>query len=257
MNHEIEAHFAQYCYLLKSEDDAPGWSFAAEHADNRGIAIQMLSTYINNKRRLLPDMSPEYVNGLIENNIVNVFRKIVDMRKKVIVLVSLLFVLVDMYAQTFYYDTTQVFYAQRYVCDVTQESKSVRLYSKSNKFTEVEAVNKETGAEITDAERKEANFVDDSQLWGKCLSILNESFSEEERTRVQGCKFIIILRVDTNTGIIRDVEYRFPAVSMLATVPVSVYQEMEIKLKKEIVFNITEKGKRFNYIPFVWAHTVK
>ena len=166
------------------------------------------------------------------------------MRKKVIVLVSLLFVLVDMYAQTFYYDTTQVFYAQRYVCDVTQESKSVRLYSKSNKFTEVEAVNKETGA-------------DDSQLWGKCLSILNESFSEEERTRVQGCKFIIILRVDTNTGIIRDVEYRFPAVSMLATVPVSVYQEMEIKLKKEIVFNITEKGKRFNYIPFVWAHTVK
>lgn len=47
------------------------------------------------------------------------------MRKKVIVLVSLLFVLVDMYAQTFYYDTTQVFYAQRYVCDVTQESKSV------------------------------------------------------------------------------------------------------------------------------------
>ena len=52
------------------------------------------------------------------------------MRKKVIVLVSLLFVLVDMYAQTFYYDTTQVFYAQRYVCDVTQESKSVRLYSK-------------------------------------------------------------------------------------------------------------------------------
>ena len=50
------------------------------------------------------------------------------MRKKVIVLVSLLFVLVDMYAQTFYYDTTQVFYAQRYVCDVTQESKSVRLY---------------------------------------------------------------------------------------------------------------------------------
>ncbi len=164
------------------------------------------------------------------------------MRKKVIVLVSLLFVLVDMYAQTFYYDTTQVFYAQRYVCDVTQESKSVRLYSKSNKFTEVEAVNKETGAEMTDAERKEANFVDDSQLWGKCLSILNESFSEEERTRVQGCKFIIILRVDTNTGIIRDVEYRFPAVSMLATVPVSVYQEMEIKLKKEIVFNITEKG---------------
>lgn len=178
------------------------------------------------------------------------------MRKKVIVLVSLLFVLVDMYAQTFYYDTTQVFYAQRYVCDVTQESKSVRLYSKSNKFTEVEAVNKETGAEITDAERKEANFVDDSQLWGKCLSILNESFSEEERTRVQGCKFIIILRVDTNTGIIRDVEYRFPAVSMLATVPVSVYQEMEIKLKKEIVFNITEKGKRYvvyrnshNYLP--------
>ena len=36
------------------------------------------------------------------------------MRKKVIVLVSLLFVLVDMYAQTFYYDTTQVFYGQRY-----------------------------------------------------------------------------------------------------------------------------------------------
>lgn len=32
-------------------------------------------SFINNKRRLLPDMSPEYVNGLIENNIVNVFRK--------------------------------------------------------------------------------------------------------------------------------------------------------------------------------------
>lgn len=75
MNHEIEAHFAQYCYLLKSEDDALGWSFAAEYADNRGIAIQMLSTYIDNKGRLLPDMSPEYVDGLIEYNIVDVFRK--------------------------------------------------------------------------------------------------------------------------------------------------------------------------------------
>ncbi|WP_294471813.1 DUF5043 domain-containing protein [uncultured Bacteroides sp.] len=40
----------------------------------------------------------------------------------------------------------------------------------------------------------------------------------------------------------RDVEYRFPVVSMLATVPVSVYHDMEMKLKKEIVFDITEKG---------------
>lgn len=80
MNYEIEAHFAQYCYLLKSEDDTPGWSFAAEHADNRGIAIQMLSTYINNKRRLLPDMSPEYVNGLIENNIVMFLEKLMPIK---------------------------------------------------------------------------------------------------------------------------------------------------------------------------------
>ena len=76
------------------------------------------------------------------------------MRKKVIVLISLLFVLVDMYAQQFYYDTTQVFYAQRYVCDVAQETKLVRLYSKSNKFTDIEAVNKETGAEITGVEKR-------------------------------------------------------------------------------------------------------
>lgn len=181
------------------------------------------------------------------------------MRKKVIVLVSLLFVLVDMYAQTFYYDTTQLFCDQRYVyaCDVAQESKLVRLYSKRNKFTDVEAINKKTGAEITDAERKETNFIDDGRLWEKCLFILNESFPEEERMRVRECKFLIILRVDTSTGVIRDVEYRFPAVSMLATVPVSVYYNMEMKLKKEIVFDITEKGKRFNYIPFVWVHTVK
>ena len=71
----MEAHFALYCYFLMSEDESPCLSFASEQADNRGIAIQMLSTYINNKRRLLSDMSSEYVNGLIENNIVNVFRK--------------------------------------------------------------------------------------------------------------------------------------------------------------------------------------
>ncbi|WP_294472518.1 DUF5043 domain-containing protein [uncultured Bacteroides sp.] len=83
-----------------------------------------------------------------------------------------------MYAQTFYYDTTQVFDDQRYVyvCEVTQESKLVRLYSKMNKFTKVEVINKKTGAEITDAERKEANFINDGQLWGKCLSVLNEFF---------------------------------------------------------------------------------
>lgn len=75
MNHEIEAHFAQYCYLLKSEDYAQGWSFAAKYADNRSTAIQMLSTYIDNKGRLMPDMSAEYVDSLIEYNIVDVFRK--------------------------------------------------------------------------------------------------------------------------------------------------------------------------------------
>ena len=162
-------------------------------------------------------------------------------------------------AQTNYYANDRTFYEDGYTyqCDVQEGAKFVTLYNKSNKFTKIEQVNRYTGESISIEQNRRKQFEADSWTKSKCYFIVNNAFSLTEKRRVKGNKFIITMYIDPDTGKVVDVEFQFLSIKPYATIPLSVYREIEIELKKNIWFTITDEGKKRNYIVLGWLQEPK
>ena len=167
--------------------------------------------------------------------------------------------MVDMSAQTNYYSQDKTFYENGYTyqCDVTEESGSVSLYNKDSKYIYVDLINRYTGKKISREEEQLRPLESETWTKPKCHSIVNNAFSSAEKQRVKGNNFCITLYIDPDTGKVADVEFLFVTFNPYATIPVSVYREIEVEIKKNIWFNITPDGKRFNYIMLWWRQEPK
>ena len=66
-----------------------------------------------------------------------------------------------------------------------------------------------------------------------------------------------MLYVNSDTGRISEVEFQFPNFNPFATIPISVYRQIEVELKNNVWFTPTEEGKRRNYILRAWRHEVR
>lgn len=64
------------------------------------------------------------------------------------------------------------------------------------------------------------------------FSIINNAFSSIEKQRIKGKAFTIILYINPDDGKIAEVEYQFVSFGPYATIPVSVYHNIEAELKK-------------------------
>lgn len=169
------------------------------------------------------------------------------------------FLVINMFAQTYYYDDTETFYEDGYTykCDVIKKAKFVRLYNKENKFTYVNQCDKNTGEGLTVVEERNKQLEDDTWTVGKCLSIVNNAFSEIEKQRLKGKYITIILYVNSTTGKIDEVEYQLVSFGPYATIPVSVYRKVELELKKNVWYTPTSDGRKLNYIYLSWLHQIK
>ena len=181
------------------------------------------------------------------------------MENIIITLISILFCMIHAFAQTNYYTTTKTFNEQGYTyqCDVLDKAKFVRLYNKKNKFTYADQINKSTDKTITIAEENEEHIERETWTKPKCFSIINNAFSSIEKQRVKGKALTIILYINPNDGKIAEVEYQFVSFGPYATIPVSVYHNIEAELKKNIWFTPTKEGAKYNYIFLGWRHEVK
>ena len=179
--------------------------------------------------------------------------------KKIFILISLLYNVSLALAQTNYYAVTKTFNKQGYTyqCDVIDKAKFVRLYNKENKFTYADQINKSTGKTITIAEENEGHIERETWTKPKCFSIINNAFSSIEKQRIKGKAFTIILYINPDDGKIAEVEYQFVSFGPYATIPVSVYHNIEAELKKNIWFTPTKEGAKYNYIFLGWRHEVK
>lgn len=179
--------------------------------------------------------------------------------KKIIILISLLFIIIKISAQTFYYDRTNTFKENNYTyqCDAIEKAKFVKLYNKNNKFTYADQINKTTSRVITIAEEKEKQIESDTWTRLKCFSIINNAFSNIEKQRVKDKAFTVIIYINPDNGKIEEVEYQFVSFGPYATIPVSVYRNIEVELKKNIWFTPTKEGAKYNYILLGWRHEVK
>lgn len=163
-------------------------------------------------------------------------------------------------AQTKYYDVDTTFYEKGYTyqCDVLEGACYVTLYNIENRFTNVKQVDRNTGKGIATKENmRETQLEDDSWTKPKCFSIINGAFSQEQKQLIQDQEFCIILYVDPDTGKIADVEYQFLSLSPYGSIPISVFREIEVELKKNVWFVLTEYGKRRNFIIIGWRHEVR
>lgn len=179
---------------------------------------------------------------------------------KIILLpVIFLFCIAGVHAQTYYYNTTKTFYENGYTyqCDVP-ESKMVTLYNNTNKLTYTDVAYKASGQvyfpqSINDPEiYEEGTWVE-----SKYTSIVNNAFTATEKQRLKGHKLGITMYISSDTGKVIEVRFRFTTNNPFATIPVSVYWNIETQLKKDIWFTSTAEGKKLNHMICNWRQEVK
>ena len=152
-------------------------------------------------------------------------------------------------AQTNYYKVDKTFNENGYTyqCDVNEKSQTVLLYNAENKFTYVDQIVKSTGKPIPIDDNK-ASFENDNWTKDRCHTIVKKAFSTEEKNRLQGNEFIVGLCISPETGKIIEVDFNFVTFNSFATIPVSVYRQIEVQLKENVWFVPTEYGKNLNFI---------
>ena len=142
-----------------------------------------------------------------------------------VICIGLLLSCLTITAQTNYYNVDRTFVENGYTyqCDVLKGAKFVRLYNKENKFTYVEQIDKNT----------------------------------KDMISIKDWEFTVMLYVDPDTGKVSEVGFQFFSNTPYGFIPVSVFRQIEVELKKNIWFVPTQQGKRRNYILVGWLHEVK
>lgn len=158
-------------------------------------------------------------------------------------------------AQTNYYPETKTFHENGYTyqCDV-DEASMVSLYNAECTYYKTEQIDLTTGKryEFTPGKPPLAR---EPYTKPQCFAIVNKAFSPEVKARIDGRELMIKLYIETATGKIADVVFKFTTgnlAKIYTQVPVSVYREIEVELKKNVRFTPSAVGKKLNYIFMFW-----
>lgn len=179
--------------------------------------------------------------------------------KTILLPIIFLFCIARIDAQTNYYNVTKTFNENGYIyqCDVDNGSKFVNLYNKDNKLTYVEMLINKSGELYFPSLDTPDTFENDTWTKAKCYSIVNNAFSTAEKQRLKGQELSITLYISPDTGKIMEVNFNFITVNPFASIPVSVYRNIEMQLKKDIWFTPTAEGKKLNYLFLNWSQEAK
>jgi len=177
--------------------------------------------------------------------------------KNIFILISLLYNVSLAIAQTNYYTTTKTFNEQGYIyqCDVDTESGDINLYNKNNKWTYIKQMKKGTNTPfyVTPENYSPLYVKDKNEAYNDSIFkvIVNNAFADY-KGKMKGFELIIITCTDSETGKISEVLFNFPGFTPYATIPVSVYREIETKLIG-LKFTLTPLAKTLNYVYQWWA----
>lgn len=142
-----------------------------------------------------------------------------------------------------------------YIKETIDATLKVKLYNQENEYANVPLVYKENG-ERPPYDLREKRVEDDNWSSLRAELIVNQSFTAEQMTIIEGQKLGIGIYVDTTTGKVVGVEFRFLKISPFADIPISTFREIELKMKKEIYFTLTETGKKLNYVYLGWIQDI-
>ena len=175
--------------------------------------------------------------------------------KKIFILISLLYNILLALAQTNYYAVTKTFNEQGYTyqCDVSG-GRNVTLYNKNNKWTYIKQMKKGTNTPfyVTPENYSPLYVKDKNEAYNDSIFkvIVNNAFADY-KGKMKGSKLTIITCTDSETGKISEVLFNFADFTPYATIPVSIYREIETKLIG-LKYTLTPLAKTLNYVYQWW-----
>ncbi len=138
-----------------------------------------------------------------------------------------------------------------YVCD-TLRGMRVFLFNLESSGVHIENTYKDgTPLPLNPWDMKDQVVIDEN-IASKTLTILNETFPNELRRVLNGEPLDIVANISSDTGEITDIYFSFSAKSKYTVVPVSVFRNMETRLKNEVVFELTEEGRSLTFCSIRW-----
>ena len=178
------------------------------------------------------------------------------MKKLIILIIATIFTL-GLFAQNNTVVTTTIQGdGYTYVKETWNNTLKVKLYNKENEYTNTPLVNKNTG-ERPSIRIQEKRVEDDDLTFSRIDMIINKAFTDAQKEAVKGHCFGIAIYINSTTGRIMEIDYSFIKTSPFAEIPVSVFREIELKVKDEICFMITDDGRKYNYVYFFWMHEIE
>ena len=167
--------------------------------------------------------------------------------------IVLLFAINSLYSQTNYYTETKTFYEDGYTYQVDRcESGHIDVYNKDNKWINKDQTYKSTG-EYFEMPDYGPDLLDNRSyraMRNILHDILYECFSDEEIENIKNIGKICLIDfyINPETGNMDDVCFTFHRTSGYVNIPISVFREIELKIKERLNFVVTEEGKKINYI---------
>lgn len=160
-------------------------------------------------------------------------------------------------AQTNYYTTSKTFYESGYTyqCD-SDGSLVVKLYNRANRWTNIHQMIKGTNKPYYRSELGDGvhlhPYTSESYIVARTAirSIISDVFfSYKESLKGRDLRFITCINSDT--GKLDELYFKFSNKGPFATIPVSVYREAELRIK-ELQVDLTPFGKTLNYVYSWW-----
>jgi hypothetical protein len=189
--------------------------------------------------------------------------------KKTIMVVSILLFATAAKAQTYYYNETKTFHEEGYIyqadfegtveallrsantrstnIDMTNSSGRVTLYNKNNRLTYAEQKNKDGSPIDMRLDFWEPPLEYDPKDRDLIQSIVLNTLSAAEKQRIGEHSLLFDMYINPDTGDVMEVKFIFTSTTPFATIPVSVYRQIELGLKK-LKYTPTAAGRKYNFI---------
>ena len=176
-------------------------------------------------------------------------------RKISIVLLGITLFATSAQAQTFYYNTTRTFRETGFTYQANVSYGMVTLFNAANRHDFYQRQTFRDGSPLSAEDLRgglgQLITPDASTTISLVTNIVRNALSPAERQRVGDWALIVIMYVNqeaTTPQPITEVKFRFCTDSPFATIPVSVYRQIELEIKRQVKLAPTANGRRLSHL---------
>ena len=176
-------------------------------------------------------------------------------RKISIVLLGITLFATSAQAQTFHYNTTRTFRETGFTYQANVSYGMVTLFNAANRhdFHRIQTFRDGSPLSAEDLRGGLGPIVTprSSTVIPTVTNIVRNALSPAERQRVGDWQLFVRMYVDqaaTTPRPVTEVKFSFSTNSPFATIPVSVYRQIELEIKRQIRFAPTANGRRLSHV---------